>query len=372
MKNKIFFIIFMLVWIILIILNFVMPKVSFSEQENRYLAKIPKFSFEKLVNGEYQEDLESYINDHFVFRNMWIKIKSQEERLLGKTENNNVFIGKDDYLFERFEYTEEAERNFKDITKIVNKFAEKQEKPIYFMLIPNSIYINQDKLPDFAETPDQNEIINNFYAKLSDNIKKINVTETLKKNKDNYLYFRTDHHQTSNGAYLAYKEFNDAKGITTLPLSQYNLKMVSNSFLGTFDSKAQIVNQKPDDIMVYENKNNTNLKEVIYDNEVTKSIYNEEYLNTKDKYSYFLNGNNTKVVVKTNVENNKKLLVIKDSYAHIMTQFLCNDYQEIHFIDLRYYKKSMSEYIKENGIDEVLFLYNVSNLATDIGIRNLK
>lgn len=372
MKNKIFFIIFMLVWIILIILNFVMPKVSFSEQENRYLAKIPKFSFEKLVSGEYQENLESYINDHFVFRNMWIKIKSQEERLLGKTENNNVLIGKDGYLFERFEYTSEAEKNFNDFAKIVNKFAEKQEKPIYFMLVPNSIYINQDKIPNYAQVPDQNEIINNFYANLNSNIEKINVTEALKKEKDNYLYFRTDHHQTSNGAYLTYKEFNNAKGIPTEPLSQYNKKIVSNSFLGTFDSKAQILNQKPDNIVVYENENNTNLKEVIYDNETTNSIYNESYLNTKDKYSYFLNGNNAKVVVKTNAQNNKKLLVIKDSYAHIMSQFLCNDYQEIHFIDLRYYKKSMSEYIKENNIDEVLFLYNVSNLNTDIGIRNLK
>lgn len=372
MKNKIFFIIFMLVWIILIILNFVMQKVSFSEQENRYLAKIPKFSFEKLVSGEYQEDLESYINDHFIFRNAWIKIKSQEERLLGKTENNNVFIGKDGYLFERFEYTEEAENNFKDITRIVNKFAERQEKPIYFTLVPNSIYINQDKLPDYAQTPDQKKIIDNFYTGLNSNVKTVDVTKTLKKNKDNYLYFRTDHHLTSNGAYLVYKEFNNAKGTTTLPLSQYSLKMVSDSFLGTFDSKAQIVNQKADNIVVYENENNINLNEVIYDNEVTNSIYNESYLTTKDKYSYFLNGNNAKVVVKTNVKNDKKLLVIKDSYAHIMTQFLCNDYQEIHFIDLRYYKESMSDYIKANNIDEVLFLYNVANLSSDIGTRSLK
>lgn len=368
MKNKIFFITFISIWIILIILNFAIPNKSFSEQENRYLAKMPKFSFEQLTSGEYQKKLESYINDHFVFRNIWIKIKSQEERILGKTENNDVYIGKDGYLFEKFKYGEDEKSNLKNITEIVNKFADKQEKPIYFILVPNSIYINQDKLPNYVDAIDQNEIINNFYENLNSNIKKINVTKTLQENKDDYLYFRTDHHMTSNGAYLVYKEFNKK----ALPLSQYDKKIVSNSFLGTFDSKAQILNQKPDEIVIYENENNKNIKEAIYDNETTKSIYNEHYLDTKDKYSYFLNGNNAKSVVKTNVENNKKLLVLKDSYSHIMAQFLCNDYQEIHFIDPRYYKDSMSKYIEENNIDEILFLYNVSNLTTDMGLRNLK
>ena len=87
----------MFIWIILVVLNFVVPKISFSEQENRYLAKIPKFSFEKLVSGEYQEALDSYINDHFIFRNSWIRIKSQQERILGKTEYNGVIFGKEGY-----------------------------------------------------------------------------------------------------------------------------------------------------------------------------------------------------------------------------------------------------------------------------------
>ncbi len=82
MKNKIFFTVFMFVWITLIILNFVVKSDSFSEQENRYLASLPSFTFEKLVNGEYQEEMDTYINDHFIFRNEWIKIKSGVEMLL--------------------------------------------------------------------------------------------------------------------------------------------------------------------------------------------------------------------------------------------------------------------------------------------------
>lgn len=84
MKNKIFFIIFMLVWVTLIILNIIVKSPAFSEQENRYLAKMPNFTIEKLLNGKYQEELDNYINDHFIFRNTWLKIKSGVEILLRK------------------------------------------------------------------------------------------------------------------------------------------------------------------------------------------------------------------------------------------------------------------------------------------------
>ena len=96
-----------------------------------------------------------------------------------------------------------------------------------------------------------------------------------------------------------------------------------------------------------------------------------EYLDKKDKYSFFLNGNNAKVVVKTNVENNRNLLVIKDSYAHIMAQFLCQNFEEIHFIDPRYYKLSLTEYATENNITDILFLYNISNMISDLGILSV-
>lgn len=239
------------------------------------------------------------------------------------------------------------------------------------MLIPNSIYINQDKLPDNVETYNQEILINTIYKNMP-YTKNINVTNVLKDNKDKYIFFRTDHHMTSYGAYLVYKEFCKETNIIPTPISNFKEIEVSNEFLGTFDSKAQVLNQKPDTISIYKNDINTNLEEVIYDNETTKSIYNDKYLETKDKYSYFLNGNNAKVIVKTKVKNNKKLLVIKDSYAHIMAQFLCQNYEEIHFIDPRYYNLPLSDYVKENEIDQTLILYNVSNIITDVGVRNIR
>jgi len=348
-----------------------MPKKEFSEQENRYQKKVPDFNFSDLVSGKYSENLDMYINDHFIFRNFWLKLNSFVQLSTGKTENNGVYIGKEGYLFEKIKYTQNEKNNLQKAVKVINEFEQKNDIPIYFLLIPNSIYINKDKLPNNVEVYDQEQVIEEIYKSCSDDIKTIDVISTLKQNKDLALYFKTDHHMTSLGSYLVYKEFCKQINMNYTPISEFESNVISKDFLGTFDSKAQVVNQEKDIITVYKNDINENVKGN-YDGTEYNSIFNEDYLDKKDKYSYFLNGNNAKVVIKTKVNNDRRLLVIKDSYAHILAQFLCQNYEEIHFIDPRYYNLQLSDYIRENSITETLFLYNIANLATDIGIRGVK
>ena len=370
-ENKSFFIIFMTVWILLVVLNFIIPTKSYSEQENRYMAKFPKFTFENLVSGKYSEELNDYINDHFVFRNAWLKTKSFTELALGKKENNGVYIGKNGFLFEKFEFGEEELKNVKSTLKSMNNLTNKIDIPIYFALVPNSIYINSDKLPDNVEVDNQEEIIDKIYENTQNTIN-IDTVDILKENKENYIYFKTDHHFTSDGAYLVYLKFCEKANISPVTLENYERKCISEEFLGTFDSKAQIPNQEKDKIYVYMNDNNRTVKSAIYDNKETNKIYNEEYLSKKDKYSYFLNGNNSKVAIKTNIQNGKKLLLIKDSYSHIMAQFLCQNFEELHFIDPRYYTGNLNDYIEENDITDILFLHNVSTFVEDKGIVSLE
>ena len=375
MKNKIFFAIFMTVWVVIVIINFIWPKQVFSEEENRMLATIPRFSFESFVNGDYLNGVNDYINDHFAFRNIYLKVNSWWEiDVMGKKENNGVYIGKDGYLFEKFKYNDNEKENANTNAEIISDFANKmkeQNVPTYFILAPNSIYINNDKLPNNVEVPNQEEIIKQIYSETEDT-NNINVVESLKKeNKNKQLYFKTDHHINSAGAYIIYREYCKAANIATKEIDNFNRVTISNEFLGTFDSKAQLLNQQPDELFVYKNENNTNVKEAIYDKQTTNSIFNEEYLKGKDKYSYFLNGNNSRAIIKTNVNNDKKLLVIKDSYAHIMSQFLCQDYSEVHFLDPRYTNFDYLEYAKENEITDVLFLYNVSTFVQDTNLKKI-
>jgi len=370
-NNKIFFIIFMIVWVMVILLNIFLPVNEFSSQENRYLATFPSFSFEKLVSGEYTANLDEYLNDHFSIRNLLIKIDSLKEQLILKTENKEIYIGEDGNLFEKFKYSEENKQNVEYITNKVNELSKQINKDMYFVIIPNSTYINQNDLPKYAHVENQEQIISDTYKKMP-NIKTIDVVNKLKANNDEYIFFKTDHHFTSLGAYYVYEEICKEMNIEYPKLNEFNVIKVSSSFLGTYDSKVQIINQQTDDIYVYENDLNTKGIIAEYDGNITNSIYNEKYLQEKDKYSYFLNSNNAKVVIKTANTNGKKLLVIKDSYAHIMAQFLVQNFEEVHLIDPRYYRAPISEYIEKNDIDDVLFLYSISNLSTDLGLRTIK
>ena len=169
----------------------------------------------------------------------------------------------------------------------------------------------------------------------------LNETNKLKQ-----LYFKTDHHMNSDGAYIVYNEFCKAAEVSAVPITDFDRITVSNDFYKLLIQKLKSLTKKPDEIFVYQNETNMNIKEAVYDRETTNSIFNEEYLEGKDKYSYFLNGNNSKAIIKTNVDNNKKLLVIKDSYAHIMSQFLCENYSEVHFLDPRYTNFDYVEYVK--------------------------
>ena len=375
MKNKIFFAIFMTVWVIIIILNFIWPKQVFSEEENRMLATIPRFSFASFVSGDYLNGVNDYINDHFAFRDIYLKLNSWwEVKVMGKKENNDVYIGDEGYLFEKFEYGEEQKQNIKENVASISQFAQvmqEQEIPTYFVLVPNSIYVNRDKLPKNVEVPSQKEIIRTVYQN-TENTKNIEVTSALEQeNRQKPVYFKTDHHINSDGAYVVYNAFCTTANLQAVPIQDFTKVTVSNEFLGTFDSKAQLINQVPDELFVYENETNTNIEEAIYDRETTDSIFNAEYLEGKDKYSYFLNGNNSRAIIKTKVNNGRKLLVIKDSYAHIIAQFLCENYEEVHFLDPRYTNFNYAEYVQENGITDVLFLYNVSNFLTDTNVTKI-
>ena len=148
------------------------------------------------------------------------------------------------------EYTQKEQEHLEQVAKITNEFASKTELPIYFMLIPNSIYIQQDKLPDNVVPYNQEEIINQFYQQLGGNIKTIQVSDILMENKEKYIYFKTDHHMTSLGAYLAYTKLCETANLEAEKLSNFEQKTVWKEFLGTFGSKAHILNQEKEKIEI--------------------------------------------------------------------------------------------------------------------------
>ncbi|MEG2322225.1 MAG: DHHW family protein [Bacilli bacterium] len=338
------------------------PKKEFSSNENRYLEKWPKYSFSNLEDGSYIKKVESYLTDHFIFRDNFMGIKTSYQQLIGLKKINNVYLGQD-YLIEDFSKPINTD---KFIDKLNSFYLNNKDIKMNLMLVPNSISINSSKLPFLATSYDQKGLITDIYDKV--NFDSINVYDTIyDANRNNQMYYRLDHHWTSTGAYLAYLEYCKANGLE--PNLNYKIKTVTDDFNGTLYSKANIYNMKADHIDIYEYNNNLN---VIYNDHTTNSLYEEKYLSVKDKYSYFLDNNHALIKIINKDVKTSKLLVIKDSYANSFIPFLVNNYEEVHVIDPRYYNMSISDYIKENKIDNVLFLYNLTSIDNNTGVFNLK
>jgi len=348
----------------LFITNIILPDNEFSQTENRYLQQAPVFSFKTLLSGDFTKDFEKYVTDQFSFKDIWIGLKTACEITLGKSENNDVFICKDGNLIERFEKPN-YERIDKNITSI-NTFTEKLDIPVHFMLVPNAVKIYEHKLPRFAQNYDQLKVINYTEEKLTDKAQFVQIYDDLEKHNNEYIFYKNDHHWTSLGAYYGYCSLADNMKINNLSINDFNVETVTNQFLGTMYSKSGVSWSKPDKIDVYKPKNNFQCETKIIDkNTIFEGLYDWSYLDVKDKYSLFIGGNNSLVKINTNIENDKRLLIIKDSYAHALIPFISNHFSEVHIIDLRYYNDDIVKYVDDNNIDNVVILYNVSNFCSD-------
>jgi len=370
--KKYFGIIFAICILTFSILLVFLPKKDFSENENRYLEEFPSFNLDTLLDGSFMTDLEKYVQDHFPFRNTFVNIKSNVELALGKTENNNVYIGEDGYLIEK--NTAMDEHRLERIAMIINNISKNAKNfNVSVMIVPTSITINEPLLPKYATEYSELDRINKIYNN-TENTTNIELYEELRTlNETTPAYYKLDHHWTTRAAYEAYVKYITSINGNILPLEDFEQEIVTEEFYGTTFSKANLYDLRPDEITTYTNLNNEFEIQYVKENITTNSFYNKDYLEKKDKYAMFLNENQELIIVTNNTTtNNKNLLVIKDSYANCFIPFVANNFKTTHIIDPRYYVKSITDYIEENNIDEVLFLYNMHTLSTDQGIFNVK
>ena len=371
--NKIFFCFFTLLWSVLIICNLVTPEKTFSENENRLLAKLPKYTNEKLINGEYMNELDEYINDQFVFRDNWIYIKTMAERAMLKPDINSVYFAEDGYLIEKHDESdvseEQAQKNKDRLINFVKKYADKLgEDRVNVMMVPTASMVLKDKLPPFATGYDQDAYIDEVIEALPKGTF-IDVRNILNQHKEEYIYYRTDHHWTALGAFYAYEQWATDAGIMPLSQKQFDITLASDQFFGTLHSRVN-VNVKPDEIYLYKIKEDMNYQLLYNLTDHTDTLYDLSKLEGKDKYSVYMGGNNALVEVKTNNKNGRRLLVIKDSYAHSFVPLAVNHYEETFMIDFRYYNAGVEEFIEENKITDVLVLYNTMNFVKDKNTLN--
>ena len=364
--NNIMAIIFIIAIFGITIINIVSKDKTFSDMENRSLTQKPRFDIDNLVEGRYTKKYEKYVNDQFIDRTEFINIKASIDNLLGRSDNNGVYRGKDNYLFESFDVpNKEAEDKNIDA---INKFADKYKDINFnFMLVPISTTVLKDKLPEDVPVVDEKKYVNKFSDKLSDRIKFLYLYDTMKAHKDEYIYYRTDHHWTTLGAYYGYEAFMKSVDVEPKSLDNYNEDLVTNEFYGTLFSKGLFKVKKPDSINIYTPKDNNDEAIITYveEQQKTASFYNSEYLKKRDKYGMFLAGNHPLVEIETNSDEEKTLLIFKDSYANCFVPFLTSHYKKIILVDPRYYYEDIDELMKNDNVTDVLYLYNSETFFQD-------
>ncbi|HIR75376.1 MAG TPA: hypothetical protein IAB97_00490 [Candidatus Choladousia intestinipullorum] len=356
------------------IATLIKPDQEYSESENRTLAQMPEPTVETVFNGEFESDYETYLTDQFVARDAWIGLKTDVERLMLKSESNDIYFADDDYLIEKHTgafTSDTAELN----PRILGQFAEMYQEQfgtehMTFMVVPNAVEILDDKLPLLASPYDQEKYLEQIRAELPDGTW-FDTAAILRDHKEEEIFYRTDHHWETLAAFYVYQAWAEQKGYEVPSEDDFEIETASDSFEGTIQSKLGIDTRK-DTLELYLPKED--LFYTVQTDEgapVEYSVYDRTALETKSKYDVFFGGNHAMVNIATRADTGRKLLVIKDSYAHCFVPFLLKEFDAIDMLDIRYYNQKVSELIQNGGYTDILFLYNASGFAEDTSISRL-
>ena len=359
------------------------PKKEFSENENRQLALAPVYTFQALKDGSYMTSIQKYLSDHFPIRDEFMTLKTKTEILTGKEEINDIYIAEDGYLIEAYDAPKQNEKIISQFGKLCQNITTDAKNNISLMLVPTAVTVYNDKLP--AASPDKGDLkqlatMDAIYEALPE-IKRIDCYQGLsaqaqsEKDADDVtpLYYHTDHHWTTFGAYIAYRQYCEAMGITPLEESAFKKTVVTNSFRGTVYSKLNDTTVPGEEITIYENPENRLTVNYQDSGEVTDSLYNKDYLSKKDKYSMFLNNLHPLIeITNETADSDKVMVLVKDSYANSIVPFLVNHYKKIYVFDTRYYRFGPASFINQHPeVTDVLILYNMNTVDTDLGIGGI-
>lgn len=351
--------------------NLLMPDKPFSTSENRVLEQRPTFTLRSLLSGTFTSDYETYTSDQFAFRDVWVGAKTDADRALGKKDSNGVFLGKDGYLIGT--YVSPSDQDLEDRVRAIQAFdraAPALRK--YVMLAPTAAGVLRDKLPAYAPVGDERTDLERFRRLLPQAVRFVDVYPALAATRESPLYYKTDHHWTTKGAYYAYLELCLQMGLVPQAEEAFDIRPAAERFYGSLYSRSGFRHLEPDRIELYWPKLAGKI-EVVYMDEgrIADSLYELDNLRKKDKYTVFLNGNHPLIRIVTDGPADRRLLVVKDSYANSLLPFLVKHFGEIDVVDLRYYDEPLAKLVQARQIQDVLILYNISTFFEDPSILNL-
>ena len=353
------------------LLNIFWPKRTQIELENRRAAQFPAFRLEDLLDGSWQSAFSTWMQDQFLLRDGWINTqRAVDEIAFQKVEEGGILLGKDHWMFTKlFTVPESTQAQMDKNIEAVANFAAQYPGKVTFLLAPSASVIYPEELPVGAPMIDENAMLDQIFARVGENAAVLDLRDTFTSYKDEYLYFKTDHHWTPNGAYRAYEQFCALKGLT--PFDRSTMEPVTvNDFQGTHYSATRLWNVENDTITYYPFENPMTIYQITgeaqYEPQTTESLINTDKFQTRDMYAAFLDGNNGYSVIEGN--GSGSILVVKDSYANSFIPYLTENYAKIGVVDFRNFKYGLDSTIEKEGYDEVLILYNFQTFIADTNL----
>ncbi len=349
------------------VVNLFWPKREVSDLENRKLSQFPAFSVKALLDGDWADGFASYLQDQVALRDRWIDLQSAVNTLgFQQVEQSNILLGKDHWMFTKLFDDSGSNAQLSKNVSAVSEFAARYPGRVTFLLAPSASVIYPEELPLGAPMMDENTLLDQIFEKIGQTASVIDLRSTYTAAKDQYLYFKTDHHWTPNGAYLAYEQFCHLKGLTPFDRDAHTTATVED-FYGTHYSASRWWNTEADTITYYPLENLMTVYQITgeaqYTPLKTEPMINSEKFATRDKYAAFLDGNNGYSVVEGDGEGS--ILVVKDSYANSFVPYLTANYAKIGIVDFRGFGYGLDSTISAEGYDQILVLYNFQTFRTD-------
>lgn len=367
--ETLFGIIFILLLFFVMIINLIAPDKEQSEEENRMLETRPGLNVSTLVTGDFMEQWESYMSDQFVGRNLWRKIKVGIDRIGGARIENGIYLGKGGQLLEEISVPDQNQLS--ENSSAIKTFADTyKDVSTTVMLVPDAACILGDKLPAFATVEDQRQMFSMVEKNLKDSVNWVDTVSILNKHRSEKLYYKTDHHWTTQGAYDVFCDMASVLGINDDVKDMFKSYAVTDSFNGVLASTSGVHLGEKEEIDIYVPTEGDDDVIVNYVDEGrrTTSLYDSSKLKTRDKYGLFLGGNTSVIDIKTVSSRNNRLLIVKDSFANCFIPFLTPYFREIVVVDPRYYSGTMDEIMDTYRITDALILYSGNTFFTDNNI----
>lgn len=353
-----------------------------SDIENRTLAQKPVLSTqEDFLSGSYQNQYEEYLEDQVIGRDKWVSLSTAIQRATGMREINGVYFGKKHYLLEKWQESdfdeEQVEENMETLSAFLNETAESYgQDHVSCIMVPSKTNSLSEYLPKYVDAMDQTSVLQELRDQLSYPDSLLDLSEALQQHGEEYIYYRTDHHWTTLGAYYGYHAWAEQSGqATAYPLEHYQRETVFQDFNGTTYNKV-LRGGKPDQVELFHSAGDASVH-VSLDagagNVESDSMYfPEEAAQGFDRYRIFFSQNTFQIEVDTQAKTGKTLLLVKDSFANCFVPFLTENYDKIIMIDYRYGKESMGSVLdRYKGITDILVLFNTEKFMQNSKLEKL-